>query len=573
MAREDLLKIVIGTAIIIVIVVVGFIIAMFLKNPYVILEADMGGGTNETIFFKAEVKDGTAPFLYTFYFGDGGKPWSDISNDTSEIVSHKYQNSGNYGIAVTIVDACGKTAIDRDKVIIIDVPDIVDRDLEEGDFLYMDFTDESDEVEPGIMNDHIAMYIGNNQFIHCNTVSGRVESAKYVYFNKGEFENLVFGYVTTASKNQKENISKWAAEQLGKTWFDSSAQLIWEAYSSEGIDIDGNKSNNEVSVRDIINHINTELHITEGHDVPNYVKKGDIIFMDAKSDVVGTQWLRPGHSNDHSAMYMGRDYRNGNYFRHASSGGVGNTTLEQYCLWCENFTLWYVNNANESQREYAINFSESQLGEKYQYFFGSPKHQNTSENKEFGTKDNNPNGTKNTSHRWYCNELVWASYYNCNGEIGDGIDIDVNNWESRTPDLPHYPEIEEFIQKFITEGIFSFTYVDCNDIKESPNTTQLNDISVEIKALDGSKNLKGYAGEPFLFKIEVNENRWILYNYSIYFGDGSPVIENITNSNEVYFNHSYSQEGSFLIVVGITDANEDVASDANITLIIPKNSK
>jgi uncharacterized protein YycO len=564
MMRKDFLKIAVGAAIVIAIIVVGFIIAMILKNPYVTLEADIGGGTNETIFFKATVKDGTAPFRYTFYFGDGSKPWSGTSNDGSKTISHKFMDQGNYNIAVTIVDESKKLAIDRDKVVIVNVPYMADRELEEGDFLYMDFVDDDNKIEPGIMNDHIAMYIGNNHFVHRNITSSEVEISKYAYFYSGKFRNLVFGYVTTSSKYQKENVSKWTQEQVGKTWFDSSARLIWKAYYSEGIDIDSNKSNNIVTVKEIINHNDTELHVRQGHEVPNYVKKGDIIFMDAKPGVVGTQWLRPGHSNDHSALYMGRDHRNGNYFRHASSGGVGNTTLERFSLWCENFTFWYVNNADESQRDGAIKFSDSQLGAPYQYFFGNPNKQCSLQDIEFGTKDNDPNGSYHTSHLWYCNELVWASYYNCNGEIGDGIDIDVNNWEERTPDLPHYPQIEEFIQRFITEGIFSFIYVDCNDIKESPNITKLFNISVEIKAPNGSKDLKGYANEPFLFKIEVKENRGINYNYNLYFGDGSPVIENATNSSVVYFNHSYSQSGTYTIVASVTDENGDVDSDAKI---------
>ena len=91
-----------------------------------------------------------------------------------------------------------------------------------------------------------------------------------------------------------------------------------------------------------------------------------------------------------------------------------------------------VKNANSTQKQNAINFTKRQLGKKFQgEFFGIS-----------ADKNYNPNDVDNDAfaNEWYCSELIWAAYYNCNNPFpeeepkdgyiyGDGIDIDRNGWK------------------------------------------------------------------------------------------------------------------------------------------------
>lgn len=91
-----------------------------------------------------------------------------------------------------------------------------------------------------------------------------------------------------------------------------------------------------------------------------------------------------------------------------------------------------VKNANSTQKQNAINFAKRQLGKKFQgEFFGIS-----------ADKNYNPNDVDNDAfaNEWYCSELVWAAYYNCNNSFpeeepkggytyGEGIEIDRNGWK------------------------------------------------------------------------------------------------------------------------------------------------
>ena len=88
--------------------------------------------------------------------------------------------------------------------------------------------------------------------------------------------------------------------------------------------------------------------------------------------------------------------------------------------------------ANSTQKQNAINFTKKQLGKKFQgEFLGI-----------FADKNYNPNDVDNDAlaNEWYCSELVWAAYYNCNNSFpeeepkggytyGEGIEIDRNGWK------------------------------------------------------------------------------------------------------------------------------------------------
>lgn len=86
-----------------------------------------------------------------------------------------------------------------------------------------------------------------------------------------------------------------------------------------------------------------------------------------------------------------------------------------------------VRHANEAQKQNAIDFAKRQLGKPFQG--------------NWINKNYNPEDIQNDSlaDEWYCSELIWAAYYNCNncfpeeeppdGYIyGNGIDLDRNGW-------------------------------------------------------------------------------------------------------------------------------------------------
>lgn len=81
-----------------------------------------------------------------------------------------------------------------------------------------------------------------------------------------------------------------------------------------------------------------------------------------------------------------------------------------------------VKNANSTQIQNAILFAESQMGKQFEW------------DMFFHDKNYIPNESKYPfSKTWYCTELVWAAYYNCNHTpdekiYGEGIDIDRNEW-------------------------------------------------------------------------------------------------------------------------------------------------
>jgi len=71
---------------------------------------------------------------------------------------------------------------------------------------------------------------------------------------------------------------------------------------------------------------------------------------------------------------------------------------------------------------------------------------------------------KGSYERWYDTELVWAAYYN------QGIDIDQNGWEKIKP-VPN-DNVPKFFRNLWERVGWEFAYVDCDDTKNSENTTQ-----------------------------------------------------------------------------------------------------
>jgi uncharacterized protein YycO len=92
-------------------------------------------------------------------------------------------------------------------------------------------------------------------------------------------------------------------------------------------------------------------------------------------------------------------------------------------------------NATQEQRQNAISFAELQIGKEFDFNYRRiNKNHNTSQ-----TYDKDAN-------EWYCSELPWAAYYNCNNYFdktrpsdeyifGQGIDIDNNGWTKDIKDF------------------------------------------------------------------------------------------------------------------------------------------
>jgi hypothetical protein len=87
-----------------------------------------------------------------------------------------------------------------------------------------------------------------------------------------------------------------------------------------------------------------------------------------------------------------------------------------------------VRTATDFQKKNAIDFARKQIGKDFQI--------------EWINKNYNPTDIENDTLalEWYCSELIWAAYYNCNNAFplyldeknciyGDGIDIDLNGWQ------------------------------------------------------------------------------------------------------------------------------------------------
>ncbi len=347
--------------------------------------------------------------------------------------------------------------------------------LEIGDLLYLLFQSKHILIED---IDTIAIYIGDNNFVYADRFFG-VRVKDYSYFIT-KYYNPVLGYVQTANSTQKENAAQWAQSKVGQRyqkfptiskkgsdnrWYTS--ELIWAAYYNQGIDIDKNGWDDPrlVTTHEIYEDFDTETFIL--NPVPSYVKKGDIVLFDLK-EIVHDKWGNtPGP--DHSAIYMGHDFRDGSYFINA---GVCYTTYDMLLSGVlENPTFYYVNNANESQIDGALEWLKSQLGAEYQHHIPALWHRGGWYRGmwEMGQKCANPDDESiKTSDRFYCMELVWAAYYNVE------IDIDVNGWEKVKPDLVFCEPFSKFprLTKFLWDRFgWEYAFVEGNDIVNSVNTT------------------------------------------------------------------------------------------------------
>ena len=106
-----------------------------------------------------------------------------------------------------------------------------------------------------------------------------------------------------------------------------------------------------------------------------------------------------------------------------------------------------VKHANNSQKQNAIDFAKKQLGKPFQGAWIN--------------KNYNPEDTINDSlaDEWYCTELIWAAYYNCNNPFpeeepedgyvyGEGIDLDRNGWGKNLLNITTVHPLEIFFNLF-----------------------------------------------------------------------------------------------------------------------------
>ena len=71
-----------------------------------------------------------------------------------------------------------------------------------------------------------------------------------------------------------------------------------------------NEAESNLYEKDIEMIMGTVLLPEDGrkYEVPSWVRRGDILFMDCRNQDAKNEWARPGKSNDHITIYLGRGY-------------------------------------------------------------------------------------------------------------------------------------------------------------------------------------------------------------------------------------------------------------------------
>ncbi len=143
-----------------------------------------------------------------------------------------------------------------------------------------------------------------------------------------------------------------------------------------------------------------------------WLKPGDIMFETVYTFLAYVHTLLFIEYNDTLQRYIFIEAPAGSTVRYA------NFTFEEISN-ASHYKFGRVKNANEEQIQNAIAFAESQFGKEFQENFLWPKNYDPYDETDMHADE------------WYCSELIWAAYYNCNhspgeGITGQGIDIDFN---------------------------------------------------------------------------------------------------------------------------------------------------
>jgi len=229
-------------------------------------------------------------------------------------------------------------------------------------------------------------------------------------------------------------------------------------------------------------HINSDSSKT---NIFNRLEPGDIVFCEIRDIWVLIGGHDVGKGFDHVAIYRGkgRVNINGEFIEDKIFGRhyviestyfpfpkVRYTPLSLLFFYSK---LYYarVNTTDETVKDTAIEFAESQLGCSYQHFFHMSKRDNPRFMWDYKKWDESDPAYKFRKHAnydpddpldplsdwYYCADLVWASYYNA------GVDLD-----------PIFPEdIDNDTQPDIIEGYGFLRFVSPQNIYDSSNTTAI----------------------------------------------------------------------------------------------------
>lgn len=235
--------------------------------------------------------------------------------------------------------------------------------------------------------------------------------------------------------------------------------------------------------------------------VPKDIKRGDIIFMRGKprpfiqEDERAHNRGRWGHVCLYAGKIAGKHYvwESCAYDvvpirRHFD--GVRLQPLSLLTEWAENFTFCYVVNATEEMREGAIAFARSQWAKGYQYP-NEIKHPGGGGGANIYPDDSNDDN----SDKWYCSELVWASYYNYNFKSkGYGNGICISN---------------DSAAKIRPQGMAPNNIWSCDLVKAYPGQ---NPPDTPSKPL-GLANVK--IGQTCVYRTSSNDNdsKWLYYQW------------------------------------------------------------
>jgi len=198
--------------------------------------------------------------------------------------------------------------------------------------------------------------------------------------------------------------------------------IIASSNISQSAKIISDIKNNDPSISIIDNNENINIIKLEVTDISE-LKPGDIMFL--YRDILRFESNEPGHSR-----FVVEYEENNNRVKCIESiGRVAYTYIYPHSLLDRIWIFARVEGATEEQKQNAIDFAITQLDMPFQYT-------SVSRIKNFDPTDKNDP----FAWEWYCSELLWASYYNCNNKFpeeeppegyiyGEGIDIDYNGWE------------------------------------------------------------------------------------------------------------------------------------------------
>jgi uncharacterized protein YycO len=183
------------------------------------------------------------------------------------------------------------------------------------------------------------------------------------------------------------------------------------------------ESNKQVELTDNFNNI-ISTDNEESKSLKHIIEPGDLIVY------LNTEY-QTNMNSGHCRLFKEYNPTTDKYTIISTSQQVRSVQLSEEELYnfakecsCEKVIVVKID-ATAEQKQNAIAFADQQIGKYFDFFFRT-----THKNKNYNPKDNDDP----SANKFYCTELNWASYYNCNNHpdeeiYGDGIDIDHNGWE------------------------------------------------------------------------------------------------------------------------------------------------